>query len=312
MKLRTPQKIALHLIVFGLGLVLGYFTQILFPMEMNPILQWGIITVTSIAGVVGVVFKLLPFLVNWHVRKREERNQDIQRLIRHTIDLIPELENWSKNHLVSSSEYLFALTQKHVKYGYTELWNILEGNNGERQLRLQYDALRWDIHNKIETTISEQVLQKFPKLKMENLSLFVEDTREFIERRLYENKLYVFEVFSDTSVTPHKHSIRSLRSNGSNFRKEYQVATKCFNGRSEDDFTKIVEIMNNTQLKSELEDMVKDYHIKGEKLGNKRVSFDKKIKQIIDNINFAVADKDKILLGTCKKCRSIKEKWEID
>lgn len=287
--------LTIFLIGFGLGIILTYLIQghPTFETVLNFILGGSSL---GLIVEVGEVFR------QWLKDNKEERKEMIKKLIEHAHDLLPDLEKWASQPLMSFSLY----AKQHIETGYGELWNLLEGeDNGIKALETKYYLNDKNIDMLIENTITNKISEELPKFKIEHLEWFVEDIKDFLEKKRFENKLYIFKVVTDTSTTPYRHFIYSERSDSSVERSPYQTGTK-------ENLEKLEKIMNNILNDAQLQGMLMDLHDLGKQLYNAREAFSRKMNIVINNITYAVSDEDKILLGVCDRCKQIKKKLKMD
>jgi len=233
-------------------------------------------------------------------RQDTKREKAMDSLVKHTADLLPELENWAKQPLTLSEEHLFLQTRRHIMEGYKEIWNTLEGKKGIRTTESQYNALSDEILRQIEKAIGKKIEEILPKFEIEHLDWFVSDIRDFVEKRFFGNKSHTFVVVPDGS----RYSIQSEKADGTTCRK-YQIGT-------DENLQEIKEIMNNIQKDAQLEEKVKTLKILGNQLYPLRTVFEKEIGRLINNIKYATSDENRILLGRCDLCEALKKKWNID
>jgi hypothetical protein len=129
---------------------------------------------------------------------------------------------------------------------------------------------------------------------------FVRDIKEFMEKRLFEDKYQTFQVVPDNS----QYSIRSVTADGATSRSQYQRGTK-------ENLQKICDIMNSIQKDAHFEEMTKTLVKLGHQLYDLRITFERKINLLVNNIKYAVSDEHKILLEKCDWCQALKNKWKI-
>jgi rubrerythrin len=233
-------------------------------------------------------------------QKDTKRKEMIENLKKHTNDLIPELREWAKQPLVDSKEALFLLAREHIKD--TELWKILEGRKGVRALEFWYTILTDKITTQIQTSIEEQLQEKLPKFKIENLSWIVEDIEELIKKRLNQGESWAFKIVQDG--TSSIFLLRSERSDGTVFRN-YLRGTK-------DDLETFAGILKSILNNIQIEKTIKEQLDIGKRLYEKRLSFAEKMNRVIDDIITGVSDEEKILFGKCKRCEGIKKRLKMN
>jgi hypothetical protein len=247
-------------------------------------------------------------LRQWLNDRNQKHKGMIDKLQKHTNDLIPELKKWAESPLISSNEYLFLRTQQHIETGYfSDLWSILnDDNNGIRATESKYDNSARALRKQIRSIIQEQISKEIPKVKIENLEWFVEDIKEFLEKKVLRNAIYVFRCSRVEVSSTTVNYLDSIQPNGSLYRKEY------LNGL-EEHVEKLAKILNNILEDYELLQRTKDLYDLGEKLHQIRVSFQKRMNYLIDELVHAVSDEEKIILGTCDapSCRDIKRKLKL-
>lgn len=234
-------------------------------------------------------------------RQDTKHKEAMDSLVKHTVDLLPELAKWAEQPLTLSEEHLFLQARQHIMIGYTEIGNILEGNDGIRNTESQYKALSDAILKQIETSIRNKVSEKLPKFDIENLDLFVRDIESFVEERLFKNKSHLFE--ARIYFSPN-YTIVSGKADGAIFRVQYQLGNK-------EDLEELAAIMNSIQKDTQLEEKVRAFHALGQQLYDLRMTFKEKVNLLITNIKYGVSDEDRILLGKCDWCQTLKKKRKI-
>lgn len=246
----------------------------------------------------------IGFFITIRERKHEKTMDSLKK---HTEDLMPELKKRSGEPSIFSifpNEPLVVMMREHIRSGYQELWDILEGRDGIKVVESSYYALAKKIAEQIETFIEKQRSEKISEFEIENLDWFVQDIRDFLEKKLYDNKSYTFMVVTD-SIIPDAHIINSVRFDGTINRAKYLSGTK-------ENLEKTAEIMNNSLNDAQLQQMIRIQHDLGQQLYSKRETFKEKTNMIIRNITYGVSDEDRILLGSCYLCKKAKEKLKID
>jgi hypothetical protein len=246
----------------------------------------------------------IGFFITIRERKHEKTMDSLKK---HTEDLMPELKKWSGNPSIFSifpNESLVVMMREHIRTGYQELWDILEGRDGIKVVESSYYVLVKKTAGQIETFIEKQHLERIPKFEIENLDWFIQDIKDFLEKKLYDNKSYTFVVVTDSAILD-TYIINSVRSDGTINRAKYLSGTK-------ENLEKIAEIMNHSLNDAQLQQMIRTLHDLGQQLYSKRETYKKKMNMIIHNITYGVSDEDKILLGKCDRCRNIKQKQKID
>lgn len=235
--------------------------------------------------------------------KVTERNKMVENLKKHTQDLIPELRKWAEHPLKHSEEPLFLLTQQHIKN--SELWEMLEGSEGIRATQSRYDALSNGVNKQIGEIIKGRVSEKLPNLEIQHVAWFVEDIRDFTQKKIFKGKSYIFKVETNSSTTrPHSYHLSSFTADGSQARVGYQTGKKK-------NLKELANIMNNILEGSQFEETIRTWKDLGQQLHKKRKVFRENIGVLINNITYAVSDEDKILFGQCHKCEEVKRKLKM-
>ncbi len=289
------------LIGFGFGIIFTYWIQGQFV--YGPIQNY-IIGGASFGLIVSLLTKGVEMVISWRSGNKKEKNKAITNLIKHTEVLIPELKKFSEQPLAPSKDYPSSLAIQHILSGYKQLTNTLEGNKGLKNTESRYSDLETKIKDYITNIVKKQVPEKLSKPRLTVIYELVEDIKYFHERRRSKGKSYIFSVLLDTSLTPNKHVLQSVKDDGT-------IQTRYIIGDKKD-LLALAETMNNLLKDSYIQEMTKTLWTLGNQLHELRITFRRQTDSIIDEITYAITDKDKILHGNCTKCSGIKEKWKIN
>jgi len=290
------------LICFGLGIVFTYLIQGQIVYEN---IQSFFITGATFGVSGGLALGVVNLFVTLYNKRKEEKEKAIVNLRKHTEALIPILKEWAEKPLTSSEEYLFSLGQQHIMSGYKQLWNTVEGTSGIRKTQSQYENLEKEASQCVRNVLKKQALETSQKIDPDILDDLARAIQNFLERRQSEGKIYTFfaKQSREPSTNTDEYVLQSLRNDG-------LVKNTYLEGDGKS-LLKLAEIMNNLLSDSHLQEMTKSLRTLASQLHESRNAFRERINLIINEINYAVKEEDKILAGKCEKCKAVKDKWHI-
>lgn len=285
------------LICFGLGIIFTYWIQGQFVYEN---IKNFVITGVSFGLIATLMTKGVGMVQARRSERRKEKKKVITDLINHTKILIPELKKWAERPLTTSNELPFLLAQQHIVTGYVQLRNIIEAKDGIKNTDSQFNTQEKAIIKYIRDALEKQR----PQLESATINHIARDIKLFHEKQYSKGKSHIFDVILDTSVTPNKHVLQSIRNDG-------LVKDRYLLGDKQDLLT-LAETANSLLKDSYLQEMTKTQRTLGHRIYELRIAFKEKIHSLIDEITYAVSDENKILRGKCKKCKDAKKKWKIN
>jgi hypothetical protein len=289
------------LICFGFGIIFIYWIQGQLVYES---IQNFILTGVSFGLFVTLAIKGVGMIQAWSSERKKEKKKAIADLIKHTEVLIPELRKWAEQPLTTSNELPFLLAQQHIISGYITLRNIIEGKDGIKSTDAQYNTTEKSTTRYIRDAFEKQIQEKLPKLESSTINHLVRDIRHFHEKQHSKGRTYTFDVVLDTSMTPNKYVLQSIRNDG-------LVMDRYLIGDKQDLLTP-AKTANNLLKDSYLQETTRTQRTLGQQIHKLRIAFKQKIHSLIDEITYAVTDEGKILCGKCKKCKDAKGKWKIN
>jgi hypothetical protein len=271
----------------ALGIIIGYFLSGV-PI-LSPIAQWIGTSIT-----LSLVFDL--FLRYWAVKKEEHYTLMVS-LMKHAVELKPSLEDLVKEPLRPSVAPMFPQASKHIESGYPELWNLLEGHGGIRETSNEISNIEKRIPEQIKIIIKKQMPSNL-SISEFDVDWFAKDIGDSIDGRITDGRLNMFKIAESINIVSgrERRLLVYMKSDGT-IERTYQVENL-----TEKDKEELAVILNKIPDEVELQKTLEHLHELRRQCNDKSTSFREQMNNLIEMIEHAVGEEDRVLLGKCKYC----------